>query len=57
MNQKELTETFMPISNSNESERADWDIYADFKLKKPLISMVYMKIIQRLSVKIPWYSP
>ena len=32
---------------SNEAEIAKGDISDDFKLKKPLISMVYAKIFQR----------
>ena len=31
---------------SNESERANWDIYYDFKLKNPLVSMVYTNTFQ-----------
>ena len=31
----------------NEAERADSDIYDDFELKKPLVSMFYKKIFQR----------
>ena len=33
---------------SNEAERAD--IYDDFKLKQPLVSMVYIKIAQHFRV-------
>ena len=32
---------------SNEAERAHVDIYDDFKLKNPLVSMVQTKINQR----------
>ena len=33
---------------SNEVERANWDIYDDFKFKNPRFSfLVYMKIFQR----------
>ena len=34
-------------SYSNESERANQVIYADWKLKKLLVSMVYTNIFQR----------
>ena len=32
---------------SNESERADSDIFDDFKLKNPLVSMVYTSVFLR----------
>ena len=34
---------------SNESERADWDIYDDFKMKKPFVVLVYIQIFQRFN--------
>ena len=38
---------------SNESERANQDIYNDFKLKNPLVSTVCTKTIQRLNPLCP----
>ena len=35
---------------SNESERANYDIYDDFKLKNPLVSVVYIKRSSALRV-------
>ena len=32
---------------SNEAERANWDIYDDFKLEKPFDLLVCIKIFQR----------
>ena len=31
----------------NESGGANWDIYDDFKLKKPLVAIFFYKLIQR----------
>ena len=39
---------------SNETERANWDIYDDFKLKKnKFVSMAYTIIFQRSMVNKP----
>ena len=45
----------MPVdpqhSYSNESERANEDIYDGFKCKKMLVSLVYAKVFQRFNIK------
>ena len=43
---------------SNEAERVNWDIFIDdFKLKtNPLVSMVYIKLLQRFNPFSPEFT-
>ena len=44
------------ILSSNEAERANKDIYDDFKLRKnPLVSMVYIQIFHRCKGQVHSY--